>query len=763
MYVTDDGIFEPGTTAPAYENGFPCLRGTIRVTVTRPMTRHLARHIEESRSGKPPTELLLIGRSGHAQVGIDIEVDRTRDMAFKSGLLTLPVVISALGPIREPWLHTILQLSRSGQSVRVGRVLLIDWTKRLDRQATQKQLADKFIAAEGAVVNTDGSVSVPIETTEFVADASAFSNAETREQVLIHSRSALVGHQDIRPLAPTVMPRHGFTVLGIRFSSGPCPALIRPDVGGGLEHLRAGLFLDPYRSTRISREYGAMGVRQIELFNAGDRPIDLAKGQSITLDLFPPPAEPSHLLKSFRKENTRVFCHQHGTALSSIIRIEDEATRQAIFAGVTETRDPSGAGDYAKIITPNGVTHVPWAVSPRFQRAQTEHGITNPTGRRREDPSLARAAEALVYSVDQARLHVTHTLPPADELFLLHDLGVKGFVFRAFSPPRTGDPTLAPKRPGPYMTGHLHETMHVLWKSGVSFLYCPDHEDNNVREFHKGFLCRIPDKPRYDEVTTIVNMYGSHSDILVDASRKSVEGFANALMKCVPPSELAFMHGKGRGFMGLADEVARRRRLLSIGVGIDVEVVGQSTNPAPELALDFTSQERAYRQKLMDHLGLFKIFNLGGYGTLEEAAITICSTKLLENMPTPIVFVDETMAKRGPGRDAPEFNENLWQPIIAQATMISDTTAFRFKGRPEIDVAGKPLGQSWVNNILHCAPSYRQAGQILAAFISDPQAYWRKAGISGAEIAFAWKTYLRRMDSYGLKPPDFLVRAMNKS
>ncbi len=261
-------------------------------------------------------------------------------------------------------------------------------------------------------------------------------------------------------------------------------------------------------------------------------------------------------------------------------------------------------------------------------------------------------------------------------------------------------------------------------------------------------------------MTTIVNMYGSHSDTFVNANKKSVQSFVAELLDAVDAKELALMHGKGRGFMGLADEVARKNDVLSIGVGIDVEFVGQTSNPNPELALDFTSQERAYRQKLMDHLGLFKIFNLGGYGTLEEAAITICSTKLQENMATPIIFVDESFDKRGAWNEAGPVPQHLWENLVQQADVISGLRSARFASGKSVDISAHPLGQTWVRNILHCAPTYLEAARIITRFIADPAAYWKAAGIPQPEIDRAWRSYCRRMDSYGLSPPGFLGRAM---
>ena len=475
-----------------------------------------------------------------------------------------------------------------------------------------------------------------------------------------------------------------------------------------------------------------------------------------------------------RLAEKRTFCHLHGAPFVSILQLDNAATQRQIFAGISAT--PQTAGVFGKVITPRGVTRIPWAETPRFQRSLTEQGITNPSGFRGEDPQLARTSRNMSFTVDQGRAFVAHAMPATGDLFFLRDLGIKAVIARGIrtagnggnghGAPGAGASGYAT---GAFMTGHLHETLHTLTKSGLAFtLIKPPATDetarrhamlNGTREFYKGFWCATSERLRCEAVEVVVDMYGSHSDTIVAASRASVGRFLTRVGDLFGRDKVGVMHGKGRGFMGLADEAARRLGMVSMGVGIDVETVGQHGNDAPEMALDFTSAERAYRQKLMDHIGLFKVFNIGGFGTLEEAMITICSTKLLENMPTPLLFVDESATKRVAGGKGP-VKQHLWADIEQQARMISEVQTLHFPGGADVDLTVHPLGQGWVKNIIHCVTSYDDAADLIEAFVADPAGYWRKAGLSPREIQIAWSNYASRMTDYGYTTPAFLQAAM---
>ncbi len=111
MYVTDDAHFEPVSAAPTYNNGFPSIQGVMRVLVDKSFARLVPKLLKQNPGDHTSTELLVVGRSGHAQVGIDVVVDPERKIALDGLNLTIPVIVSALGPIREPWLESIIRLA----------------------------------------------------------------------------------------------------------------------------------------------------------------------------------------------------------------------------------------------------------------------------------------------------------------------------------------------------------------------------------------------------------------------------------------------------------------------------------------------------------------------------------------------------------------------------------------------------------------------------------------------------------------------------
>lgn len=762
MLITDDGLFRATSSKISWEEGFPTIAGVIDVPLTVDQraafeSTLLAQSSSRSLRYRP----FLLGRSGHAQVGLIVRESPHGVAELKGRLLRQPISVSAVGKLQEPWLESILQLSSKRERFRIGRMLLMDWSSRLEKEKVARLFASKYLACDANFhINDDGSISIDIEHTEFIDDTAALAEATVRRDILLHSRSALLRFQDIRKHGSPVLLPGSLTVMGIRFSSGPFPAVIRPTISKQLVHLQSGIFLDAFRSTRIGREYGASGLRQIEIFNHSNRPYRKGPGFHVTVDIFPTPTGPSHLLAEFADPSRRTFCHIHGVPFANVVQVGKTSVRTALFSNIDSVADRATC--YAKVVTRHGVTNVGWAATPKFQRRTTEESILNRAGHREKRPSAVMSiARNLSFTVDQGRALIVDRLPNADELFSLRDLGVKAFVFHGT---QTSVSSVAGPAGAIYMTGHLHETVHSLSKQGISFVLASEpHKSlrspkrDSIREFFNGFWCLSEAKYRIDELQVLVNVYGSHKDQVAKESRRGMTKLLRQLARSVPRNSLAVMHGKGGGFMGLADEVARQLGIISIGVGLDVEKVGQTTNLLPELALDFQTSERAYRQKLMDHLGLFKIFNIGGYGTLEEATITICSSKLLENIPAPILFVDEGSRHAVDGTCR---NVNMWRHLHDQTRTIPSIRGINYINGRSVNFASSSLGQPWVANLIHCVSSYDEAAKILVNFISAPVAYWESARIPEKELRQCWSNYSRRVESYGFRIPEFLKRAI---
>ena len=173
----------------------------------------------------------------------------------------------------------------------------------------------------------------------------------------------------------------------------------------------------------------------------------------------------------------------------------------------------------------------------------------------------------------------------------------------------------------------------------------------------------------------------------------------------------------------------------------------------PEVGLEFFNEERSYRQKLLDHWGNVSVFNVGGFGTFEELAITMCSAKLFEYIPFPMLLVDSSEGAHS------------WENAARQAQVISTKDRLVYKtadGIKEIDISKSPLGTPWLTNMVFCVGSYREAGEILERFRRDPAAFWTQAGIGAEDIAHAWEGQRKLQQKYAQNIPDFIREAVAK-
>lgn len=118
--------------------------------------------------------------------------------------------------------------------------------------------------------------------------------------------------------------------------------------------------------------------------------------------------------------------------------------------------------------------------------------------------------------------------------------------------------------------------------------------------------------------------------------------------------------------MKVADEEARKLGIFTIGVGIQVEQLGQgNANYEPEALVEFCTADRLPRQKIMDQNGLFSFINLGGDGTNEEDGIDGCTTKLGEKVTAPRIRIDPTTSRTM--RDGKVQTDHFYAPAQAMA------------------------------------------------------------------------------------------------
>ncbi|CCD94416.1 hypothetical protein BRAO375_3550002 [Bradyrhizobium sp. ORS 375] len=411
----------------------------------------------------------------------------------------------------------------------------------------------------------------------------------------------------------------------------------------------------------------------------------------------------------------------------------------------------------ANLIGRLGRQLVPWSGEVSLDREGIRALILDRSKEQGDESILLKAANCFGLESLEDLMFVSNDLPNTANLFWLRDQGVRTFVFRELMQNARYGTQISAKI---FMDGYLHQAIHELSRTGVNFVQLIElpSRELQARVFSNGFWCLPEARRRAGRITTFVNMYGWARDELLPHSEKEVEVLFLKLREFVGQEHLGVMHGKGAGYMGLSDRLARKLSIASVGVGIDLEKIGEIPNFEADLALDFWSEERAYRQKIMDQLGLLKIFNIGGYGTLEEVAITLSSYKLLESFPAPVVLVDESASKvfRYDRGTPLTTSQHLWSRLKEHIENISCISQFTYPTGRSIDVSRTPLGPRWMKNVVHLVSSYAEATHVLLNFLRHPETYWKSIEISPAELEVCSQNYRARLQNYGFVPPSFL-------
>jgi len=208
-------------------------------------------------------------------------------------------------------------------------------------------------------------------------------------------------------------------------------------------------------------------------------------------------------------------------------------------------------------------------------------------------------------------------------------------------------------------------------------------------------------------------MFGSAVDALEQELEARISDFLRALKHDTPLGDgFAVAHGSGPGIMKAVDDAAAGLGVFRLGMGIDVEGMGQAPNMAPEALVQFKAGAMNTRQDILDRRSIFKVFNIGGFGTSYELSMALTFMKIGHCLPAPYILVD-------PFGLGPEGG-NLWEPALSQMRIIA--SPYKASG------AG-PLGPAWVPKCCHAVGSYGDGLEIIKEFVSDPAGYWQKAGV----------------------------------
>jgi hypothetical protein len=647
----------------------------------------------------------------------------------------------------------ITDLTQRDHSLRIGRLILPKGQLTVDevRHGLDNNLIS-FPEGLKIEVQEDGSLLVPVAPYWYLTEDFILRDKSVMEQIAIHARASVRPLQDLQPIPKGKLLKPAeFYVGALPVSSGPYAMRIDSDMGNGVRHFESGVFLDGGRSTGLSPRLGNERFRQLEIINDGSSPVSI-KDLKIRLYFYKQFDESHKVANMFRKPAPQLErVHDQGFDFFEVMDLANPDTLDTLYSYL--------AGDtYGLVLTPNGQSPIPkLEMTPRKQPIAVERAIDSNSHNRSlaEDVEARGVYEGLSLTKDQSRMLVLPAIADGSELQRYFDKGIRSFVIKGVG-----------ETENIYHTSELYDKLCELEREGAVFVFeMPaglnetNQSEPSLRQFYKGFWCKPESRERLDQVETVINMYGWHKDFLAEASREQIRDFYTGLIESFGGAEkIAIQHGNGPGLMKVADEEARKLGIFTIGVGIQVEQLGQgNANYEPEAVVEFCTADRLPRQKIMDQNGLFSVINLGGDGTNEEDSIDGCSTKLAEKITAPRIRIDPTTERAM--RDGSVQSDHFYQPAADMALRRSHTVSMTINGE-KVDISKTPLTLPHMSEILHLENSYEGALKIIQDFVSDPIKYWREAGMSDDYIKLSLQNAVKLWEKFGRKIPRFLESAL---
>lgn len=714
----------------------PMMPLQVSVPIKSDSVQGLVRELLEEEKATGADVIHFLGRSGHSRVGLEAEIDRAEGYNLSARKLEFILNVSVLRSQYADRMLSVLQgLSASTrEQLEIGRLLLTPEGSFLNKNEVENSLKEeKILLPENAILQEDGSVEISLNDFHWIFNDAGIMFPGQMRNVLLHGKHSLTGIQARAEKLPSILDPKTFFVGDINIALGGVNAVIRKSTNKqGVFHLAARL-LHGVRTTGISIP------RQIELYNSSELPIDFGD-LKISLNFLPLSAKDSRLVVSEKLV-------KEGVSLNDALELEkNPQIFSSLMDEVTNVYDEFG--NYGLFVAGGRAAKVPW----KLNAGNTD--AFSGTGRNRdflnqyvEQLALAFSSKEPGYflegdgipdgvrdlserislvggSQEHGKLFASATLPEDAIMRALKRSGIGVFVCKNVNGslehhdvPSGSNKLSFSANSYEQLLAHEREGTLIYAVFGeMSDFYTPTERIKpHVREFYRGLWVKPEAKESLNKVENIVAMYGTHKDEVKPYLDEDMGKFMN-LLSDIFGEKLAITHGKGPGVMQLADKHAEDRNIMRVGVGIDVEKIGQAPNFRPPAMVDFKDKDRLRRQKLMDDIATFKIFSLGGAGTLEEVAITLCSQKLRKNVITPIIFVD------------PFSNsdmDHLWYELVE--------TIKKLAGGKQIPAGNASatieLLQDYVPNFCHLAKSYEEAAEIITGFVGDPISYYRKANI----------------------------------
>jgi predicted Rossmann-fold nucleotide-binding protein len=746
-FVTGDGqLVEASVIHFNQDLAAPQLFGTMRFSHVSDSLRGLVRDLADRTApqGRRLDEFLDIsGRSGHSRIGLDIHLGEGDPVISDvAKTIELPVVVTALNKHLAESLSDLQTLARR-TPVDIGR-LFVPMGEHLTRDEVLAAMErEEILLPEHHDISTDGVVEIPLENVRYIISQSLIRIPNNFSEMLIRGKHGLAMFQQPAPSGlPEVLGPKEFLVSALRISLGPYTAFIsrqlsHPDVF----HLASRL-LDGVRTTGIGTP------RQAEIYNRGEEPVN-CRDLRVRIKLYPADERVAAISSRVLRPGMATAILARGVDFAEITDIFSPVACEALFDEISPAAGRGGI--YGRIMMPGRIVNIPWEQEdgrwiPEFQwRLVYECARGNVAEAVLADEEVPKRFRTFLHDLKYvggeqslSKVFVCDALPPVDTLRVLKRSGVGVVVIRSINM-RAGNGG----KPEYYLDQSSYEEIARLWREGMRFFMIFGAEGSaHVREFKGGFWVTAEGKERISRLHTTVAFFGSVVDELKPILMPQLEEFFSALAADERLGQaLAVAHGSGPGVMKAVDDAAARHGIYRIGVGIDGEKIGQETNFSPEAVVQFVNIALNTRQDILDRRSLFKVFNIGGYGTCYEINMALTFMKIGHCLPAPYVFVDP-MGLGGEGG-------HLWRKAIEQFQELSSAHDV---GSAEIP----PLGPMWVVNCCHLVGSYPEALAVIKAFLDDPAAYWKQAGIDLAKVASARDNLARA----GVVIPPYIDRAL---
>ncbi len=739
--LTEDGylLLDP-QTEPTIDTklGVPKLAGILRFEETSDTVRGVVSDIVAA--GFMRKRCSLIGRSGHSQIGLDLDFgDELPEVDTRHKRIDVPVHLFSLNPnIPDILFAEIKSMADRNRRLTAGR-LFIPMADPLGRAEIEEAAASNYLLLPPkASIDDAGVITLPLESNRYLLSNTLLTAGQNIQIVLSESKEGLgLIQYPSRCGLPEFLAPGDFLCGAIRISLGPYSALIDRTLNKpGVFHLAARL-LDAVRTS------GIKVPRQVEIYNGSDQSVAPDRLQ-VRLRLFPTDPTTTRMTRQLLSGSQGRRIIEEGVDFADATKIFDLSVSDALFDNISPMA--GSRGNYGRILTRSKCIEVQWELQENEWHETAQNRMIYEAVRGtitsgvhqgdQIDTDLRRFAETLDLvggAQNLRKVFIAHEFPSTDTLRVLKHNNVGVFIGRSIREGGAQENGCHPLLPPPanlYFGGATYETFcEMSCHEDVRFyMIFGQDQEKHLREFHRGFWMTREGKEKLADTHTMIAMFGSHIDGTEGVLTQQIHDFFEQLHSVPEIGEhFAVCHGSGPGVMKIADDTAADLGILRIGVGIDSERIGQRANLKPPILLNFNNSARHMRQNILDRTSLFKIYNIGGMGTFEELLIAVTNLKLFESLPAPHIFVDPF----GLG----ENGTHLWQSTLEQ---LQTASSMKTIGSHNVRLA-----PAWVPNFCHVVRDYKAVLAIIADFVHDPVAYWQKAGIPEQDLLQAWDNAVR--------------------